>query len=143
MPHSLCYFSVSHQVRCYNLYAQAGQNINIVLDRLDMGPRVLLSEALRNRFAVQNHAVNDFALRMLVQGFHMLGSGKVDGFARLPHQIHEINLQGRGFLDGLRDAVHQQVRDHAGIKRAGTKSDQISLFNGFYRFRQRFAITWA
>ena len=65
---------------------------------------------------------------------------KVDGLAGLPHQVDEISLQSTGFSDRLRNAFHQEIRDHAGVKRTGSERNQIRLRDGIECFGKGFAV---
>src|SRR4051812_503071 len=123
MPNFLLNFSVSYQIGGYNLYTQARKNFKIILDRLNVSTGILFPKVLWNGLAVQDNAINDVAPCVRVESLHMLRGREIDCFARLPHQIHEVDFQGRGLLDGLRNAIYENVWDHARVKRSGTKSN--------------------
>src|SRR5947209_10022758 len=129
MPNFLLPISVSYQVGGYYLYTHTGKSLKVVLDRLNMGPGISPSKTERNRLAVQDDAINKIAARVLIESPYMARSRKIDCLAGLPHQIHEVDLQGRGLLNGLRNADHDEVRDHARVARSGTHRNQISIFN--------------
>ena len=67
----------------------------------------------------------------------MIRRAEVGGLAGLPHQIDEVSLESGRVRDGLRNAVHQQVRDHAGEERSRAQGDQIGIGDGVQRFGER------
>src|SRR5947199_6874279 len=78
---------------------------------------------------------------MLVESLYMVRSRKIDCLAGLPHQINEIDLQGRGLVDGLGNAIHEEIRDHACVERSRTHGDQISMLDRVNCFHERLRVT--
>ena len=57
-------------------------------------------------------------------------------FAALGHHITNIDLHGFAGLDGIHNAVHQKIRDNAGVETAGGQDDQVRLPDGLQRIGQ-------
>ena len=69
---------------------------------------------------------------------HMIGRAKIGGLARLRHQVHEVRFAARATAAiASRNAVHQQIRNHAGEQRSRAQRDQVRLGDRLQRFRQR------
>src|SRR5438309_10880266 len=63
--------------------------------------------------------------------FRSIGESVTGGFAGLGHQIGDVDAWSLGLGDGAGDFGDQQVRENAGVERAGTEEDQVGLLDGF------------
>jgi len=81
--------------------------------------------------AIGDDPIDDAARDVLLDGAEMIGEGVAGGFAGLGHQIGDVNARSLGLGDGAGDFRDQQVRENAGVERAGTEEDQIGLLDGF------------
>src|SRR6267378_1602469 len=61
----------------------------------------------------------------------MIGESVAGGFAGLGHQIGDVDARSLRLGDGAGDFRDEQVRENAGVERAGTEEDQVGLLNGF------------
>jgi len=68
---------------------------------------------------------------VFLDGSEMIGEGVAGGFAGLGHQIGDVDARSFGFGDGAGNFGDQQVRENAGVERAGTEEDQVGLLDGF------------
>ena len=85
----------------------------------------------RDGLAIGDHPIDDAVRDVLLNGAKMVGEGVAGGFAGLGHQIGDVDARSLGLGDGAGDFRDQQVRENAGVKRAGTEEDQVGLPNGF------------
>ena len=67
----------------------------------------------------------------------MVGNGIALRLPLLRHHIADIQLNGLALLNSIRDAVHQQIGDNAGIETSGGQHDHVSVQNGLYCRVQR------
>jgi hypothetical protein len=118
-------------------HAQALQLRKIDTHGLGVLGAVTAQEFGGNRLVVHHHPVNHFAPRLPQQDAHVVGKSEIERFARLGHQVGDVHARGVGFLDGLRNALDEQVGQHAGVKRARTQENQIRLRNRFEHFGKR------
>ena len=77
---------------------------------------------------------------MLVDRADVVGGAEVRGLARLPHQVDEVCLDAPATCGSPRDAVHQQIGDHAGEQRPGPSVITSASAMALQRGRQRPAL---
>ena len=70
----------------------------------------------------------------------MVGGGVALGLAVLCHDVADIDLLRVGRGDGLRHAVHQQVRDDARIQTPRPEEDEVRRRDGVERIRERLRV---
>src|SRR6267378_4023450 len=61
----------------------------------------------------------------------MIGESVAGGFAGLGHQIGDVHARSLRLGDGASNLRDEQVRENAGVERAGTEEDQVGLLDGF------------
>jgi hypothetical protein len=81
--------------------------------------------------------VNHTAAHMLLNGAEVIAEQVMRGFTRLGHQVCNVDPRRFRVRDGAHNFRDEQIRNDAGIERAGTHEDQVSLFDGFDSRRER------
>src|SRR6266576_1628957 len=81
--------------------------------------------------AIGDDPIDDAVWNVFLDGAEMIGEGVAGGFAGLGHQIGHVDARSLGLGDGAGDFGDQQVRENAGVERAGTEEDQVALLDGF------------
>src|ERR1035441_5654574 len=74
---------------------------------------------------------------MLQDGADVVGGAEIAGLAGLPHEVHEVGLDGGGLLDGRWNSCDQKVGDHAGEQGPGSESNEIRIGDGIQGFGNR------
>ena len=95
---------------------------------------ITASDVGRNGLAIGDNPVNDTLVDMALNGAQMLTESVVCGFARLGHQIGDIDAWGFGAGNGLGNFRDEEIGDHAGVKRARAHKDEVGLLNGVNGF---------
>lgn len=95
---------------------------------------ITASDVGRNGLAIGDNPVNDTLVDMALNGAQMLTESVVCGFARLGHQIGDIDAWGFGAGNGLGNFRNEEIGDHAGVKRARAHKDEVGLLNGVNGF---------
>ena len=88
----------------------------------------------RDGLTVGNNPIDDAFTHMLLDGAQMLTESVLSGFARLRHQIGNIDAWGLGAGNGMGNFRDQKIGNNAGVKRAGSHEDEVGIlkcFNGF------------
>ena len=75
---------------------------------------------------------------MFEQGLNVIGHGISFRFALLRHNIGNIDLQRIRSADRIHDTIHQQIGNDTGIETSRPQNQNIRIFNGSNRRRQRF-----
>jgi len=89
-----------------------------------------------DRLTIGDNPIDDAFTHVLLDGAQMLTESVLSGFARLRHQIGNIDPRGLGSRNGVGDFRDQKIRNDAGVKRAGAHEDEVSIlkcFNGFWK----------
>jgi len=68
---------------------------------------------------------------MFLDGAKMIGKRVAGGFARLGHKIGDVHARGFGFSDGAGNFWNEQIREDAGVERAGAEENEVRLLDGF------------
>src|SRR6266849_4615937 len=68
---------------------------------------------------------------MTLDGAKVVGKGIARGFARLGHEIGNVNPRCLGLSDSGRDFRNQEIRKNTGVERTGAEENQVSVTNGF------------
>ncbi len=132
---------IAQQIRSDYLDARTREGFKIVFNGFYVRTGVFSLQWRRDGRGVQYDAIDQLAPGVGVYGFHVMRSREIDGFARLPHQVDKVNLQGRRTLNCFGNTVHEQVGDDAGIQRTWAQSNQIRVADGLQGFRKRFAVS--
>ncbi len=85
----------------------------------------------RNGLAIGDDPIDDAAGNVFLDGAEMIGKGVAGSFAGLGHQVGDVHARGFGLHDGAGNFRDQQIRENAGVKRAGAEQNQIRFFDGF------------
>src|SRR5712692_4133688 len=85
----------------------------------------------RHGLAIGDDPIDDSARDVLLYRAKMIAKRVASGFARLSHQIGDIHARSLGSGDGAGDFRNQQVRENAGVERAGPEKNQVGLLDGF------------
>ncbi len=93
--------------------------------------RVAAGHIGRDGLAIGDDPIDDAARDVFLDGAKVIGEGVAGGFAGLGHQIGDVDARGVRFGNGAGDFRNQQVRENAGVERAGTQEDQVGLLDGF------------
>ena len=64
---------------------------------------------------------------MLPNGLDMVRGGEPRGLARLRHQVAYVDLQSWGLADLFRNSAYQEIRQEAGVQRAGSQRDDVRV----------------
>jgi len=87
--------------------------------------------------AIGDDPIDDAAGSMALNGAEMIGQSVAGGFARLGHEIRDVDARRLGFGYGAGDFRDEQIGKDAGVERTGAKKNQVGVLNGLDRFRQR------
>src|SRR5216684_4127799 len=85
----------------------------------------------RHGLAIGDDPIDDSARDVLLYRAKMIAKRVASGFARLSHQIGDIHARSLGSGDRAGDFRNQQVRENAGVERAGPEQNQVGLPDGF------------
>src|SRR6266513_4167201 len=85
----------------------------------------------RYGLAIGNDPIYDAVRNVFLDGAEMIGESVAGGFTGLGHQIGDVDARSLGLGDGSGNFGDQQVRENAGVERAGTEEDQVGLLDGF------------
>src|SRR5260370_1651389 len=97
---------------------------------------VALGDVGGNRLAIGDDAVDDAARSVALNSAEVIGQSVAGGFARLGHEIGDVDPRRLGFGDGAGDFRDEQIGKNAGVQRTGAKKNQVRALNGLDRFRQ-------
>jgi hypothetical protein len=100
-------------------------------DRLGALRAIAAGHVGRHRLAIGDDPVDHTVRNVFLDGAEMIGKSVAGGFAGLGHQIGDVDARGFGFGDGAGDFGNEEIRENAGIERAGPEEDEISLFDRF------------
>ena len=87
--------------------------------------------------AIGNDPIDNSMADVGLDDAQMIGEGIAGGFARLGHEIGDVDPRSFGFGDGAGNFRNHQIGENAGVERAGTEEDQISLLDSFDGFGKR------
>ncbi len=87
----------------------------------------------RDGLAIGDDPVDHTVRNVFLDGAEMIGERVAGGFAGLGHQIGDVDARRFGFGDGAGDFGDEEVRENAGIERAGPEENEISLLDSFDR----------
>jgi len=84
----------------------------------------------RDGLTVGDDPVNDAVRNVLLDGPKMVAESVARGFAGLGHQVGDIDAGRFGLGNGAGDFRDQQIRQNAGVKRAGAEKNEVGLLDG-------------
>jgi len=90
-----------------------------------------------DKLAIGNNRVDDTLANVVLDGAQMLTESVACGFARLGHEISNIDARGFGTRNGLGNFRNEEIGNDAGIERAGTHEDQVGILDGVDCFGKR------
>src|SRR5216684_1916935 len=85
----------------------------------------------RHGLAIGDNPIDDAVRDVLLYRAEMIAECVAGGFAWLSHQIGDIHARSLGSGDRAGDFRNQQVRENAGVERAGPEKNQVGLPDGF------------
>src|SRR6266550_4419564 len=85
----------------------------------------------RDGLAIGDDPIDDAVRNVFLDGAEMIGESVAGVFTGLGHQIGDVDARSLGLGDGSGNFGDQQVRENAGVERAGTEEDQVGLLDGF------------
>lgn len=88
-------------------------------------------------FAIGDDSIEDVATGVILDGTKMVAESVVGGFARLGHEVGDVNARSSGTDDRVGDFGDKQIWNDAGIERTGAHEDEVSLLDGFNHRRER------
>src|ERR1700722_2614297 len=104
------------------------------LDWLGALSSIPSQERRPDRLPIDDDKIKNVAPGVIVNGPDVIGNGIVLGFAGLGHQIRDVNAGGARSGDGVHNFFNQQIRNDAGVERAGANQDQIGFADGLQDF---------
>ena len=84
----------------------------------------------RDGTVVGDHPINDTVRNVFLNGAKVIGERVAGGLAGLRHQIGDVHARRLGLGNGSGDFRDQQIRENAGVERAGTEKNQVGLLDG-------------
>jgi len=102
-------------------------------DRFGAFGAVTAGDTGRDGFAIGDDSIEDAAAGVGLDGAKMVAKSVVSGFARLRHEVGDVNARSLGTGDCVSDFGDQQIRDDAGVERTGAHQDEVGLLDGFDR----------
>ena len=87
--------------------------------------------------AIGDDPIDDAARGVLADGAEMVGEGVAGSFARLGHEIGDVDARGVRFGDGGSDFWNEEIWEDAGVEGAGAEKNEVRLANGFDGFGKR------
>src|SRR6267378_6498022 len=97
---------------------------------------ITLGDFRGDRLAIGDDPVDEAARSVLLNGSEMIGQRVTGSFARLSHEIGDVDARCFGFGDGAGDFRDEQIRKNAGVERTWAQKNQVGILNGLDCFRQ-------
>src|SRR5712664_3586928 len=97
---------------------------------------ITLGDFRRDRLAIGDDPVDEAARSVVLNGAEMIGQRVTGSFARLSHEIGDVDARCFGFGDGTGDFRDEQIRKNAGVERTWAQKNQVGILNGLDCFRQ-------
>ena len=73
--------------------------------------------------AVGDNPIDDAPRSVFLNGAEVVGQCVASGFARLSHEVGDVDARGFGFSDGLDDFRKKNIREDAGVEGARAEED--------------------
>src|SRR5260370_3193268 len=97
---------------------------------------ITLGDFRRDRLAIGDDPVDEAARSVVLNGAEMIGQRVTGSFARLSHEIGDVDARRLGFGDGAGDFRDKQITRNAGVERTWAQKNQVGILNGLDCFRQ-------
>lgn len=125
------------QVVGHKLDLQFSNAFGVDANRLGTLRAVTLGNFLGDRSNISNNRIDHALLYVILDGANVLAEGVAGGFAGLSHEIGDVNAMGFGASDAFGNFRNQEIRNDAGVKRAGPHEDEVGLLDSLDRGGKR------
>jgi hypothetical protein len=92
---------------------------------------VTAGDVRRDELTIGDDPINDAARDVFLDGAKMIGERVAGGFARLGHQVGDVDAGRFGLGDSVGNFRDEQIREDAGVERAGAEKNEVGLLDGF------------